>query len=97
MWDSHRALTWTSKRAQPGGQGLEGRQGQQDQLHLPHGCQGVALLDIEVGVQQVAALGVPRAPWAQSDHANVLWSQEGADLATVMLYSYEYAWSHVNL
>lgn len=64
MWDRPQALTWTSKRAQPGGQGLEGRQGQQDHPHPFHGCQAVALLVVEVGVEQVAVLGVPRALWA---------------------------------
>lgn len=75
-WDGHWALTWASKRAQPGGQGLEGRQGQQDHPHLFHSCQAVALLVVEVGIKQVAILGVPRALWAQSDHADVLRLQE---------------------
>lgn len=65
-------LTWASKRAQSGGQGLEGRQGQQDHPHVFHSCQAMALLVVEVGVEQVAVLGVPSPLGAQSDHTDVL-------------------------
>lgn len=70
-------LTWASERAQSGGQGLEGRQGQQNHPHVLHGCQAMALLIVEVGVEQAAVLSVPGPLWTQSDHADVLQRQEG--------------------
>ena len=42
-----------------------------------HGCQAMALLIVEVGVEQAAVLGVPSPVWAQPDHADVLQLQEG--------------------
>lgn len=75
-----RTLTWASKRAQLAGQGLEGRQGQQDHPHVFRSCQAMALLVVEVGVEQAAVLGVPSPLWAQSDHTDVLQSQEGEQL-----------------
>lgn len=65
-------LTWASKKAQSGGQGLEGRQGQQDHPWVFHSCQAMALLVVEVRVEQVAVLGVPSPLGAQSDHTGVL-------------------------
>lgn len=65
-------LTWASERAQPGRQGLESGQGQQDHPHVFHRCQAMALLVVEVGVEQVAVLGVPSPLGTQSDHAGVL-------------------------
>lgn len=77
VWWGIGALTRASKRAQPGGQGLEGRQGQQHHAHVLHGRQAMALLIVEVGIEQAAVLGVPSPVWAQSDHADVLQVQEG--------------------
>lgn len=74
------APTWASKRAQPGGQGLEGGQGQQDHHHVFHSCQAVALLIVEVGVEQAAVLGVPSPLRAQPDRAEVLELQEREQL-----------------
>lgn len=37
----------------------------------------MALLIVEVGVEQAAVLGVPSPLWAQSDHTDVLQWQEG--------------------
>lgn len=71
-----RALTWASQTAKSGGQGLEGRQGQQDHPDVFHSSQPVALLIVEVGVEQAAILGVPSSVWAQSDHTDVLRLQE---------------------
>lgn len=45
------ALTGASKRAQSGGQELEGRQGQQDHPHMFHGGQAMTLLIVEVGIE----------------------------------------------
>lgn len=73
-------LTWASKRAQSGGQGLESGQGQQDHHHLFHSCQAVALLIVEVGVEQAAVLGVPSPLRAQPDHTEVLELQENEQL-----------------
>lgn len=69
-----RILTGASKRAQSGRQGLEGRQGQQDHPCMIHSCQAMALLTVEVGVEQAAVLGVLSSLWAQSDHTDVLQS-----------------------
>lgn len=76
VWYGDWALTWAPQRVQPGGQGLEGRQGQQDHPHVLHRGQAVALPVIEVRVEQAAVLGVPGPMWAQSDHADVLRWQE---------------------
>lgn len=65
-------LTWASQRAQFGGQGLEGRQGQEDHPHVFHSCQAVPLLIVEVRVEQAAVLGVPSPLWVQSDHTDIL-------------------------
>lgn len=63
-----------------GRQGLEGRQRQQDHLHVFHCSQAMALLIVEVGVEQAAVLGVPSPLWVQSDRTDILQLQEGEQL-----------------
>lgn len=47
---------------------------------MSHSSQAVALLIVEIGVEQAAVLGVPSPLWVQPDHTDVLQLQQGEQL-----------------